>query len=179
MENFQNFGRQSYDLWHLTETLITILTIENLNSWQSLLGDNQLWHCIDCIDCDCRDWRDWGDSWDWGDWKIEKGSVSYQWRQTSISRDASAWNFLKNSGKWCWNGGQFCMGHTPWVPKAQSIQPSGTAKSRSGARILVFTYFRCFRVCPSSEAPARWLAVKIITSQLNVNTLPHHSTHAI
>ena len=26
------------------ETLITILTIENLNPWQSLLSDNQLWH---------------------------------------------------------------------------------------------------------------------------------------
>ena len=26
------------------ETLITILTIENLNSWQSLLPDNQEWH---------------------------------------------------------------------------------------------------------------------------------------
>ena len=26
------------------ETLITILTIENLNSWQSLVPDNQLWH---------------------------------------------------------------------------------------------------------------------------------------
>ena len=26
------------------ETLITILTIDNLDSWQSLLPDNQLWH---------------------------------------------------------------------------------------------------------------------------------------
>ena len=26
------------------ETLITILTIENLNSWQSLLSENWLWH---------------------------------------------------------------------------------------------------------------------------------------
>ena len=30
------------ELW--LETLITILTIENLNSWQSLVPDNWLWH---------------------------------------------------------------------------------------------------------------------------------------
>ena len=52
LENFQIFGKFSH-FWETTKTilglvtfeiLITILTIENLNSWQSLLSDNKLWH---------------------------------------------------------------------------------------------------------------------------------------
>ena len=44
LEDFQIFGIFS-DFWTILglvtfETLITILTIENLNSWQSLLSDN-------------------------------------------------------------------------------------------------------------------------------------------
>ena len=35
--------KQSYRLVTI-ETLVTMLTIENLNSWQSLLPDNQEWH---------------------------------------------------------------------------------------------------------------------------------------
>ena len=47
------------------ETLITILTIENLDSWQSLLSDNQLWHwtafailAMFCF-CNCPPGKDW------------------------------------------------------------------------------------------------------------------------
>ena len=40
---FWQFLRQSWGFVTF-ETLTTILTIENLNSWQSLLSDNQEWH---------------------------------------------------------------------------------------------------------------------------------------
>ena len=48
LEDFQNFGRFS-GFWIIPgiltfETLFTIATNENLNSWQSLLSANWLWH---------------------------------------------------------------------------------------------------------------------------------------
>ena len=55
------FWQLKWQSWRLVtfETLITVVTIENLNSWQSLLTDNYLWHWMDSIRNSCDVSKSW------------------------------------------------------------------------------------------------------------------------